>query len=670
MSAAQQQLASGARTVSVALSESSTKVSQAGDPVVRLARQYVDGHASAVRFEAGLRTLNRALETNKIDAAQAEAIYSGMIGRLNAMANGTDIASQGFTRLGAVVDNVNSRMQAAQRHMQAPMAANNNVPGSNAGAMAGVMAGQQFQDIAITAAMGQSLPTIMLQQGPQLGYALSSSLGDQGALGAVKSLGTGLLGLLSPINLVAIGVTGAAAAAIQYFTTSEASSERLEAALKRQKSLVDGLAESYGFAADEARKVGSVGSLGTIFGTRDSALELEFMLREQARAYAAPSIRGQLGRMGIPLIGNDSQFGMSFTAGPSGTTGIGQVDPDSQFKPYEAAIRRLFETARSGIPDFVEFRRLVLERWQLEPNNDALTKTARTMLDATEQGYALAEAYREIKRAQDELARNIDAAGRLRAGEWAQKDMEALRRFQSEERLGIRRSEEAFEADTMGMWARSPAEHADAARARAAAQYNDTESAAARSNRIDLAGRRALIEAEHALAEAQRQRLFSLEQTMDAQQLDLQLVGASAGEAARLRMEHDLTAQARRAAAEAGVQADERELALIREKAAEYGRVAEAIARTKLVRDLQFERDQLFRTPTEQAIAARLRGTGLGLDSPEAAQMRMMAELQAVRAGVTGFFTDFRTALLENGGDLGDALCGGNFSLDFEGIPE
>src|SRR6185369_7076579 len=48
----------------------------------------------------------------------------------------------------------------------------------------------QFQDIAITAAMGQSPLTIALQQGTQLGMALEQQLGDKGAKGLLRGLGS------------------------------------------------------------------------------------------------------------------------------------------------------------------------------------------------------------------------------------------------------------------------------------------------------------------------------------------------------------------------------------------------------------------------------------------------------------------------------------------------
>jgi hypothetical protein len=80
---------------------------------------------------------------------------------------------------------------------------------------AALNATNQFQDIAVTAAMGQSVGTIALQQGTQLGMALQQSLGDKGAAGAAKVLGSAITGLFTPINMLAIGLTALVAVGIK-----------------------------------------------------------------------------------------------------------------------------------------------------------------------------------------------------------------------------------------------------------------------------------------------------------------------------------------------------------------------------------------------------------------------------------------------------------------------
>ncbi|MGO4173740.1 phage tail length tape measure family protein [Bosea sp. TAF32] len=91
-----------------------------------------------------------------------------------------------------------------------------------------------------------------------------------------------------------------------------------------------------------------------------------------------------------------------------------------------------------------------------------------------------------------------------------------------------------------------------------------------------------------------------------------------------------------------------RELAAAIEQTADrYGRLREAAASVKLTQDVQFERDQLGRTSGEQQIASRLRGTGVGMDSAIADQMRfnqLLGETKSVAGdAMKGFISDLRS---------------------------
>lgn len=119
------------------------------------------------------------------------------------------------------------------------------------GAFGAFNTGQQIQDIAVTAAMGQSIPTIALQQGLQLGTALEIQLENarRAGVGMGSALKSSFLGILSPINLAAIAVTALGAAAIQYFMNSEEDTRTLSQALSEQLEIVNKLGERYGLAA-------------------------------------------------------------------------------------------------------------------------------------------------------------------------------------------------------------------------------------------------------------------------------------------------------------------------------------------------------------------------------------------------------------------------------------
>lgn len=65
------------------------------------------------------------------------------------------------------------------------------------------------------------------------------------------------------------------------------------------------------------------------------------------------------------------------------------------------------------------------------------------------------------------------------------------------------------------------------------------------------------------------------------------------------------------------------ERAAIIEVADAYAKQAAAVQNSALMRDVLFERSQIGRTSDEAAIASRLRGTGLGMDSAEASAIRL-----------------------------------------------
>ncbi len=100
----------------------------------------------------------------------------------------------------------------------------------------------QFQDIAMTAAMGMNPGMIGLQQGSQLAGAYAGMSMKQ----AAASAGAGLIGMLNPLSLVTIGLTTATAAAIQYFMTSSDGTDQMAVDLDRQHELIGKVAARWG----------------------------------------------------------------------------------------------------------------------------------------------------------------------------------------------------------------------------------------------------------------------------------------------------------------------------------------------------------------------------------------------------------------------------------------
>ncbi|CAI2935014.1 phage tail length tape measure family protein [Aminobacter niigataensis] len=139
---------------------------------------------------------------------------------------------------------------AALKQRNAAMADTPSRHGANVGAFQTANLAAQFQDIAVTSAMGMSPLQIALQQGTQL----SAVLGPMGATGAVKGLAAAFASVISPVSLVTIGVVAATAAAAQYFMKFMAGSEETTKSLEEQAAVIQTVAARWGAAVPALKK--------------------------------------------------------------------------------------------------------------------------------------------------------------------------------------------------------------------------------------------------------------------------------------------------------------------------------------------------------------------------------------------------------------------------------
>lgn len=113
----------------------------------------------------------------------------------------------------------------------------------------------QFNDIGVMLAAGQNPLQLVIQQGTQI----SQAFGNAGAGGAANLLKQGLLSMISPVNLITIGVIAAGAATIQWLTSSGAEAKNLE---DRLSAVNDAVAEwrdqSAKSAADLQKEFGAI----------------------------------------------------------------------------------------------------------------------------------------------------------------------------------------------------------------------------------------------------------------------------------------------------------------------------------------------------------------------------------------------------------------------------
>lgn len=530
--------------------------------------------------------------------------------------------------------------------------------GTGAGAFQTANVAAQFQDIAVTSAMGMSPVQIALQQGTQLAAVIGTmERPTAGLLTAFRSL-------ISVQSLVTIGAVAASAAAIQWLTSSRKEVRTLDDALAAHKENIETLTARYGALGEAVKISGNLG--GSVFG--DASLrQNESLIRAVARRqndemlaklagvdgvkgyFTGPGasvedlqkLSGPLAafksdvdsllesaRRGAPDLAtfqksvertfatlvqtSDNPEELRRTADAILALGDSALSVDPKFKPFENAINRLKVQLADGRPDLSQFHAEVERIGRtngLQKIADEVITFGKEVLNLNKLLAELALLYR---RAFDDRGPNglLLSQGTTNRG-----DMGNLALYENRQRIQLERNRKAFDAEIAALGARSPQEKSAIARQTAAADIRD-ESVSERRQRIELAGARALAQAEKELADARRDRIRSMTEAVEGQQLELTLIGKTAGEAERLRMEHRLTAQARAEAAKNGVEVDQEELRLIAEKSRAYGQLAEQIAATNMIRDQQSQ---------AHALETELQLVGAG----EIARRRALSALQA-----------------------------------------
>lgn len=95
----------------------------------------------------------------------------------------------------------------------------------------------QFNDIGMMLAAGQNPLQLAIQQGTQI----TQVIGPMGAAGAAKALGTAFVNMVSPLNLVTLGVIAVAGTMIQWLTSADTEADALNVQLERQKAALEGI---------------------------------------------------------------------------------------------------------------------------------------------------------------------------------------------------------------------------------------------------------------------------------------------------------------------------------------------------------------------------------------------------------------------------------------------
>jgi hypothetical protein len=483
-------------------------------------------------------------------------------------------------------------------------------------------------------ALGASPTQAFVGQLSHLSYVAS---GEGGVTGALKAVGNGVLGLISKFPLVTAAIAVAGLGAAIYFATAKEKTKDLSDALADQEKVLKRIADAYGSVAENAAKAGSAESKGLVnaLGNRSQA-SLAASTRVEASNFFSSRDVG--------------------TARAGGRFGQGNTGFIATVPAFQDALLKLRADVKNGKADFEGFYQEIERKVELDPS---LRTAGDKIITETENLKKATDAAKEYQRILDALFNDRGPNGMLLSqGTTSREDSGNYAAFLAQQKVASARSRQALAAQQAGINARSPAEREEAARQTAAAQYNNDETPDARKQRIQQAGMLVQIQIQHDMAEAQRDRAVALNKTVADEQLDIDLIGKTAGEAAALRKEYELTSQLRIDAAKNGTEVDQKEIDLIKQKSKELGDLTDAYNKTNLKKDLSFERDQLFRSPQEQQVASRLQGAGqaIDLDSPQAKAIRQNLQIGEMQDTVKGFFTSIRDNVVSNGGNIGKAL--------------
>jgi len=572
-----------------------------------------DLRGAVMQFAGGRTPLNDNEYRRRAADVQA---YGDALDRLRARYNPLFAVTRGYLqsreeirqahRVGAI--SANEMTEALSRERQATLSSIAAIKGRNAAiadtpVRGGMGAGSfntaniaaQFQDIGVTTAMGMSPLQIALQQGTQLSAVLEQMRSNG------QSAGSALLGaftsIISPVSLVTIGLIGAASAAVQWWMAAEGGGSSAQEHIDKYLEAIDEVNASYGRSADAAERFGQRSAL-SLAAAEDRARRLLEVTRDAQRA----ELEGSLDRA---LFGSS---GISSAVLPAFLDDGNELA--ARFAPFQAAIKELRQDIAAGNPDFDRFQQRVQAIADTDPRNlqewatklfemtDDAALTERVLAETADGLRDLSTIDPDTSRAQQRIQEIADVAERTTI------------RLRDLYVAGSTLTNMLAGMDALG---RGVAPKGDAVRGsfdRAQEQFDFESEFQRRINpelfdKIDPMGlKKPKVDRD---ANAYRDVLKSADDRIAQMRTEIQLQGQVGAAAEALRYEQELLAQA----TDKGRSLDEKQIAAIKAKAEEYGRLKSELAATRLEQDLMFEREQLFRSPTEQRVFSTLRGADI-----------------------------------------------------------
>ncbi|QIO42899.1 tail length tape measure protein [Rhizobium leguminosarum bv. trifolii] len=464
----------------------------------------------------------------------------------------------------------------------------------------------QFQDIAVTSAMGMNPLQIALQQGTQLSSVLATMGNGKQVIGGLAAAFTSLV---SPVSLVTIGLIAGGAAAIQYFSSIATGGDQSAEKLKEQAQLIQDLATRWGDVipalreyANELARAKDAADLkegATIINTK--TLETVRKEIEDTRISVAAFVAD------LRLAGEDPEI----------------------IKGVETAFKKFADAARDGKVETADVERV------------------QTALAAALKSTGI-PAITEFKDIFDKLSASaLTAAGSVgKVNEAASRNLpESTWRSFNPQTGKLGTNGQPWDENIQNPGFMTP-EIGPTPQSRPNIELEGLPGADKALKSAETAATKA-ANAYRDLQKAADDRIGQVQQEID-------LLGKYGIEADAARFSLDLFQQAE----DKGRSLSATQRAEIEKKVELYKQYSETLSKAKLSQDLLNDMRYDSLSKEDQKVTTTLRQYGLpeDLNSDQAGQIRKSIKTGELRDDLHSFASDFKNALLNNGGDIGKAF--------------
>lgn len=503
----------------------------------------------------------------------------------------------------------------------------------------------QFQDIAVTAAMGMNPIQIALQQGTQLSSVLMTmGNGKQ----VIQGLAAAFAAVVSPVSLVTIGLIAGGVALAQYLASGNKTKD-LTKTFQQHADSIAAIKAQYGDSANFIQQFRPEDRASQIRALKEQREELFSVIGDQAKKTAS---------FGSGLL---TDLAPSFKGAPAAA------------REMRDAFASLNSSIREGRPDLLAFREAMAKiannpsvpkairenaEWIRKMDDDSV-KAARAIPGLTSAlnllGDSAGNNAARLKLLNDRLKEYAEAMQGLKG--WAEPELN------DEDQL-------------LKAYQRARTAASDLIETRAADKlYQDgmnrlngrfIVNGDGNRTQVPVPGQRPLYEieglpgeakkaetAQEKLAKAYKNILTDAKDRNEQLRQEIELVGlaGNATDAARYKLELLQKAQ------KAGLSGDN--LESIRKQAAAYEELSASLAKIRLYQDIANQARHNSLSGEDQQVSSRLRQFGLNdnLNTPEAKAVRDQLKQDAWREDIKGFFGDFRGALVNEGESVGKAVA-------------